>query len=355
MAYSFIASDHALAVKTWQDKLTSEYLDHTFWMRFAGMGDTNIIDVKEDLTKKKGDRIRFSIRSEIAGGRVIGATQGEGNEGSIEYYDFYVDVDENRQLVKKEHTVISNQRVAFDLMADVRPALTDKNRFNLEDDITTAMTTVGSERVRGRYLYGATDSNWNATHATALQNIDNTDDKQSTTMIEDAKLKAEIPTVAHAKIRPWMVKSGPQLGYQEWYVYVMHPYCARDMVRNDASWKNAQLNIPPQTNMQSPIFTGSSFKGSWEGVLLYSWPRIPLISSTIVVAHNLFLGAQAGCLAWAMHPKFGHETKDVGHTQIFETDEIRGIKKVVWDRNTVNGSISNEDNAIVNVFAAAVA
>ena len=355
MAYSFIPTDHALAVKKWEAKLNSEYLDHTFWMKFAGMGDTNIIDVKEDLTKSKGDRVKFGIRSEIQGGRVSGANQGVGNEGSIEYYDFFVDVDEERQLVKKEHTVISNQRVAFELMADVRPALTDKNRFNLDDDITTAMTTIGTERVRGRYLYGVTDTNWDATHSTALANIDGSNDKMQVTMVEDAKIKAKVPTVAHSKIRPYQVKSGPQMGIQEWYVMLMHTYNARDLVRNDAAWKNAQLNIPPQTNMTSPIFTGSSFKGAWDGVLLYEWERIPLLSSTIIVSHCLFLGAQAGCLAWAMHPKFGYESQDIGHTQIFETDEIRGVKKVVWDRNSVNGGINNEDNAVINVFAAAVA
>lgn len=355
MNFSHILTSYGITVKQWNGQLFSEYLDKTFWKPFMGMDDGAIINVKEDLTKKKGDRITFNIRSEIAGGRVDGASQGTGNEGSIEYYDYSVTVDEVRQLVKKQHVKISDQRAAFNLMQDVRPALTDKNKYNLEDDITTALTTIGSERVRGRYLYGATDSNWNATHSTALTNVDNTDDKQSTTMIEDAKIKARVPNNAHAKIRPWMTRSGMNNGFQEWFMYVMHTYCARDMVRNDASWKNAQLNLPPMTNRESPIFTGSSFKGAWDGVLLYEWERMPLLSSTIVVAHNLFLGAQAACLAWAMHPEFNSDDEDLGHTQIFETDEIRGVSKVVWDRNTINSSISNEDNGVINVFAAAVA
>jgi len=355
MQFGDVLTSYGVTVKTWNAQLFSEYLDKTFWKRFMGMDDGAIIHVNEDLSKKKGDKVTFNIRSEIIGGRVDGSAQGTGSEGAVEFYDFGVTVDEVRQLVKYKNKKMSNQRVAFDLLNSARPALSDKNRFNLEDDITTAMTTVGSERVRGKYLYGAADSNWDATHATALANVDNTNDKQSTTMVEDAKIKARVPTLAYAKVRPWQTKTGNQGGFQEWFVYVMHTYCSRDMVRNDASWKNAQLNIPPGTNMDSPIFTGSSFLGAWQGVLLYEWERVPIVSSTINVAHNLLMGAQAGVLAWAMHPEFGQDAEDVQHTQIFETDEIRGVAKTIWDRNTINSNISNEDNGVVNVFAAAVA
>lgn len=356
-AFSYFESAHALTVKTWENRVSQEYRDNLFWMKYSGMDDGAIIQTKENLTKTKGDKITVGIRSNVIGGRVDGASQGIGNEGTMEYYDFGVTVDITRQLVKKEHVKISNQRVAFELLDDVRPAIVDQVARNLESDITTSLTDTSTGRVRGRYLYGSSDANWNATHATALTAVDNTNDKMGTSMVEDAKMKAQIPTLAHAKLRPMQVRTGERMGVQEWYVLVMHLYNGRDMVRHDAAWKNAQLNIPPGTNMSSPIFTGNTFLGAWRSVLLYEWEGIPLVSSTIVVSHNLFLGAQAGVCAWAKHSTLGHEEFDLGHTQVYESWEIRNLTgmKVVYDRAAVNGGITNEDNGIVHVFAAAVA
>ena len=355
MNYGEVLTAQAITVKQWNRQLFSEYLQDYFWFRFTGMDDGAIIHVKEDLSKLKGDTINFQIRSEIIGGLQEGTTytSSEGNEGMMEFYNWSVSLKEVRRTVKFEGVKLSNQRVAFELLSAARPALSDANRQKLEADTTTMLTDTASGRVQARYMYGALDSNWNATHATALTNVDNTNDKQSTTMIEDCKLKARLS--GYAKIRPWKVKTGMEGGIEKWFVYVMHPYCARDMKRNDASWKNAAVNLPPTTNMKSPIYSGSTFLGSWDGVLLYEWDGIPLVSSTIVTAHNMLLGAQAGVLSWSQHPEFDSEAKDFGQIQRFQSDEIRGEGKVVWDRNTVDGNIANEDNGVVHCFAAAVA
>jgi hypothetical protein len=183
--------------------------------------------------------------------------------------------------------------------------------------------------------------------------VDATDDKLSTNMIRIAKRKAQLPVNAYAKIRPMRIVSG--MNSEDWFVFVGHPYCLRDMVDNDAAYRNAQLLLPPNANRESPLFTGSAFKGNYDGVLIYEYDRMPLISSTIQVGHCFLMGAQAAAVVWGQMVKFGHDEEDVGHDQIFETHEIRGIQKIVYNRNEVNSSISNEDNGMVNVFAAAVA
>lgn len=356
MNFGEVLTTAGITVEEFNARLFSEYLGQTFWSLYMGTDDGAIIHVNEDFTKKKGDRINFTIRSEIIGGKVTGTNQGTGNEGEVEFYNFQVTVDEVRQLVKYKGVKISDQRVAFNLINDsARPALEDKVRFDLEDEITVQMSDTSAGRVQGRYRYGATEGNYNADHATALATIDNTNDKLTTILVEDAKIKARIPVNAHARMRPWKVQTMTNKGFQEWFTMVSHTYAMRDMVRDDASWKNAQLNLPPMTNRESPIFTGTSFKGAWDGVLLYEWDRVQLESSTVQVAHNLFMGAQAGVLAWAMRPQFGQDSEDVGHTQIFELDEIRGVTKVVWDRSAVNANLTNEDNSVQHVFTAAVA
>lgn len=353
--YSFIPSDHPLTVKQWEQKLATEYLMNLFIMKFAGGSEMNIVHVKEELTGKPGDTITFDIRSELIGGTIEGPGVMDGNEGHIEYYDDNVVVNIQRHAVKKKDVKISDQLAAFRLMDDARPAIAEKARRKLEQDCVTALTTIGSERVRGRYLYGNNEANWNATHTTALANLNAVNDQATVRTAKLCKLKARVPRNAYARIRPHQVVMGPKLGIQEWYVYMMHPYSADAMTEHDASWKNAELNIPPTANAQSPIFTGSSFKGARNGILFYEWEYIPVIQSGIAVAHNLFLGAQAMTLAWAQQPTFGFEDQDLGHIKIMEAWEIRGQKKVVWNRAGQNATLVNEDNGIINSFVSAEA
>src|SRR3990167_589586 len=162
---------------------------------------------------------------------------------------------------------MSEKRTNFNLLQQGKEALIEEAKIRLEDDITTALTDTSLGRVRGRYLYGAADSNWNATHATALTAVDNTADQLTTGMIDIAKRKATIPVNATAKIRPMQIQTGK--AFEEWFVFCGHTYCIRDLVNNDAAWRNAQLNIPPQRAADSVLYSGSSFKGAWNGTLIY--------------------------------------------------------------------------------------
>ena len=90
-------------------------------------------------------------------------------------------------------------------------------------------------------------------------------------------------------------------------------------------------------------------------MLIYEWEGIELISSTIQVAHNLFCGAQAAALVWAQYSKFKEQDYNYGEDMGFKLHEINGIEKLIFDRNTVDSTISNEDNGVVHMFSAAVA
>lgn len=353
MAYTEVLTSYDVTAEQWDTEIMEEYLGQLYWKFLMGPSDDACIQVKMDLSKKPGDAITIQVRSRLQGGHVTGNNLGVGNEGKVDFYGQRITIDNDRQLVKIKNIPMSQQRVTFDVLQSARAALVDSAKFQLEDDITTAMADTATGRVRGRYIYGAADSNWNATHATALTNVDNTADQLTTDIVEIAKRKAILTVNATAKIRPYKVRVGQE--YQEWYMTVNHTYSVRDLVKNDAAWRNAQLNIPPMGNGNSPIYTGASFKGSWSGVLLYEWDRVPLVSSTIQVGHGFLMGAQAGAVCWGQMSKFGEEFNDLGHDVSYELHEIRGIKKIVYGRNAIDGSISDEDNGVVHMFTAAVA
>jgi len=156
-----------------------------------------------------------------------------------------------------------------------------------------------------------------------------------------------------ARMRPMNVKVG--MNFEQWFICVLHPYCVRDLVDNDAAYRNAQLLLPPNGNRDSSLFTGNAFRGSYDGVLIYEYDRINLVASTIQVAHNLFLGAQAGVVAWGQMPKFNEQEQDLGHIVTYEIHEIRKTEKVVYGRAAIDATLSDEDNGVIHYFSAAVA
>lgn len=353
MAYTEILTGAGVTVSQWENRIMAEYIGQLWMKNLMGPSADAVIQVKSDLTKMPGDAINIGLRSQMFGGYVSGNAFGLGNEGRVDFYNQRITIDNVRHLVRFDDIPMSQKRVGWDLLNMGREALVEKARIRLDEDILAALSGTSTGRVRGRYLYGAVDSNWNATHTTALTNVDNTADQLTTNMIRIAKRKAKIPVNATARIRPMNVKVG--MNYEEWFVFVAHPYCVRDLIDNDAAYRNSQTLLPPNSNRESPLFTGNAFKGNYDGVLIYEYDRIQLVSSTIQCAHNLFLGAQSGAVVWGQMPKFGEQEQDIGHTVSYEVHEIRNQVKLVFDRNVVDSSISNEDNGIVHVFAAAVA
>ena len=207
MAYTEILTTHGLTEEIWDNQIFSEYIGMLWWNNIMGTSINSVIQVKDDLTKKAGDAITIGLRGQMQGGHITGNAKAIGNEGKVDFYFQRITIDNDRVVIKIENVPMTQKRVGFDVLTQARQALEDKAKLALEDAITTALVDV-TARVRGRYLYGSTDGNWNATHATALTAVDNTADQLSTSMIDIAKRKALIPVNATAKIMPMQTKVG---------------------------------------------------------------------------------------------------------------------------------------------------
>lgn len=356
MSFESILTAHGVTVERWEADIMYEWLRQSFFSRFMGDSENAIVQMKSDLTKAAGDALTIQIASEVQGGVVTGSTKVQGNEGRMDFYSQRLVVDNDNVSVRMDNIPMQQQRVSFDVLRAARTGLTRKRRLRTDDRIVNALSVTSTGRVRGRYLYGATDSNWNATHTTALTNVDNAADQQTLAMIDIAKRKAQVPTNATAKIRPMMsIENDEGKGFQEWYIYMAHPLAIRDMTQNDAKWSQPQLLLPPTANPSSPLYTGSSFKGGYNGVLIYEWEGTQLVTSTIQCAHNMLLGAQAAAVVWAQYSKFKEQDYNYGEDMGFKLHEINGIEKLIYDRASVDATITNEDNGVVHVFSAAVA
>lgn len=349
-SYVEILNSHGITQTQWDTKVHFEYLRKLFWFLFMGKDESAIIQVKTRLQKGKGDTIIFELVGELEGGTVTGNTTGRGNEGSFSIFTDSVTIDNVRHLVRLDDIPMSTQRSGLDLLNLAKSRLTTKQKFYVDDKITAILSSRTTGRVQGRYLYGKLDSNWDVTHATALANVDNTDDQLTLKVISIAKRKAKYPGAADLpKIMPTMVE-GNAKRLNEWFMYVGHGLSMRDLVENDATFVNRQLNIPPEANSNNPLYTGSSFKGSHDGVLIHEYDGILLEanSNSVQCAHNFLLGAQAAAWAIGQGVKYHQEEIDHGHSLSAEVHEIFGIEKLVF--NTDNA----EDHGVVHSYVAAV-
>ena len=337
-----IDTTHGCSAEQWSSEVFSEYLAQNPFFNFMGTSSHNIIQVKEELTKAPGDAITVQLRAKLAGSGVTGATTLKGSEEDLVFYDQRLLVDTTRHGVVLRGEM-SEKRVAFDLRNQAREALVDWASDKLRKDLVTALTDTSKGRDRTRYLYGSTDANWNATHATALATVDNTNDKLTTAAISRAKRKALLEGAR--KVRPFVIKDGNKV--EEVYVLFAHPYAVRDLL-TDADFKALNTYIPSKLG-DSVLVHGQRYKGMWDGVMIYE-TEMPILAAAgtagINVVHNVLCGAQALAVAWGKRTNYKEDVDDYGHQNGFAIDEIRGVSKLVF-----NGI----DHGVVNLFTAGVA
>lgn len=337
-----IDATHGVSAEQWSSEVFSEYLAQNPFFTFMGTSSHNIIQVKEELIKAPGDAITVQLRAKLSGAGVSGSEVLKGAEEDLVFYDqrLVVDTIRNGVVLRGE---MSEKRVAFDLRNQAREALVDWASDTLRKDLVAALTDTTVGRDRSRYIYGITDANWNATHATALANVDNTNDRMTTAAISRAKRKALLE--GSRKVRPFIIKDGNKV--EEVYVLFAHPYAVRDLLA-DADFKALNTYLPSKIG-DSVLVHGQRYKGMWDGVMIFE-TEMPILAaagaSGINVAHNVLCGAQALAVAWGKRTNYKEDIDDYGHQNGFAIDEIRGVSKLVFN---------NVDHGVVNLFTAGVA
>ncbi len=73
-----------LTPQIWDDQFFMEYVRDNRFKRYMGTDENSIIQLKEDLTKKRGDRVTFAAVNKLTGAGVTGNTTLEGNEEELD-------------------------------------------------------------------------------------------------------------------------------------------------------------------------------------------------------------------------------------------------------------------------------
>lgn len=270
-----------------------------------------------------------------------------------EHYDASNARDAVRPLLKEWSTSRLRDRV-IDAMGSTAFSGTQNKTFwtpldtgrNIVSDSTANNTWVAANS--DRVLFGKLASNYSATFATAIGNIDNTDDKLTSAMVSVAK---RIAKTADPHIRP--IRTSSEDG-REYYIMFCPSLPFRDLKADStiiSNMRDARAREGDGMN-KNPLFQDGDLMH--DGVIIREIPEIPVWSNgSINVGASFLCGAQAVGVAWGQEPRFTMKKED--DYDFFSgvgIEELIGVNKVMR-KHGVAGTY--KDHGMVTVFSAAVA
>lgn len=332
-----------LTVDQWDDSYFKEYVQESVFRPYMGMNEASIIQINEDLTRKKGDQFTFALLNRLTNDATLGNATLEGNEEDLSSRSFQLTVDLRRNAVKVPK--MEQQRSAIDLRDGARSALKVWSMEDLRNGTIAAMYSIDgvafgsttaaqrntwSANNAGRVLYGAAVSNYSATFATGMATLDNSADRATLAILRLAKRRALTGggITGTPKVRPIEVSGGKRV-----LVGFCHPLVFRDIQAALETLNSQTL----ERGMDNPIITGADLY--YDGIVYKEVDDMPLLAANATIggvavgntvqASPLFLcGAQAVGIAYAQRSKTVTEDFDYASKYGVAVEEIRGIGKM---------------------------
>lgn len=352
MAVTTIQTNNKLVKYT--QEINREYVRGNLFSPYMGTALNSIIRIKNEL-KAGGEEMNIPLVSRLTGAGVSTGTL-VGNEEQIDNYGMRVRLDWAR------HAVVTNkaesQKDSADTFGDAKPLLADWGKELQRDELIAAFMALPSEtlpstgtRVNGiqydlataaqrntwnaansdRILYGNSTANYNATHATALANVDTTNDKFTASNL--ALLK-RVAMGASPKIRPFKTADG-----YEYYVAFAGINTFRDL---KASLETINKDARPREQNgvdKNPLFQDGD--QIYDGVIVRQVPEISSFVTNVWTSlktagaasarvEPVFLcGQQAAAFAWGQmaKPTFRKED-DYGFVTGAGIEMAYGVSKI---------------------------
>jgi N4-gp56 family major capsid protein len=349
-----------LTPKQWDSDFFKAYIRDNRFKRYMGTDENSIIQLKEDMTKKKGDKITLALVNELTGAGVTGNGTLEGNEEGLDSRSHYITVAPLRHAVAI--TDWDEQKSAIDLRDAGKVMLKMWAMTKMRDAIIAALASINGVAYAtatstqrntwlvdnaDRVLFGAAKVNAvSGVHATALATVDSTTDVLSPAIVSLAK---RIAQTASPKIRPIRLNED-----EEWYVMFCPSRAFRDLA-NHSTMTQANRDALAR-GKDNPLFTGGSLL--WDGVIIREIPDIATLSGvgngSIDVDPCYLVGAQALGVAWAQRTKSTTNTRDYDFLHGVGVSEIRGVEKLLFGSGS-GDTDDLKDHGVVTVFVSGVA
>jgi len=355
-----------LTATVWDDNFFTEYLTENRFSESMGSSEASIIQVNEDLTKKKGDNIVFSLVNRLKQAAITGSAVMMGLEEDLYSRSHSVRIDKRRNAVRVPE--IEEQYSAIGLREAARAVLQDWAKKDLEEQIIKSFVTANGKPMTGtgaatagelttwmtdnadRILFGAARANATSNiFATAAATLDTTADKLTAKAVSNMKRIAE--TVADPLIRP--IRSTANKG-RRYYILYAHPAAFNDL-KSDPVITQAQREVTLQMENER-LFEGGDLY--FDGVIVKQieqankdWAMGTIGATSANVTANFLCGAQAMGLAYGRRWKSVTEDFDYGDKKGVEISAIYGVSKMQFGSDTIGTDRDDrkklKDNGIV--------
>lgn len=352
--------------QSWVNKYFSEYVRDSRFLPFMSNGDINkggIFITRFELQNEAGKTINIPFIGRLKGAGVTGAQVLDGNEEALTNFNQAISVAWRRNGVRVPKS--ESFMTEINLLNAAKDGLQTWESEQLRNDIiqalaafvtTTAGVTVNfgdsSSTDRNasnaansdRLLFGKLRSNYSATWATAIGNVDTTDDKFTYAALTLMKRMAKS---ADPHIRPWKVEA---MKGREYFVAFMGSRTFRDAAADTTIISyNKDARAREGGGMDdNPLFQDGDLLVN--GVILREVPEIDDVLTAGTYSANgigngsadvrpVFLcGAGAVGIAWGQEPTPRTDyAKDYGFRPGVAIEELVGVKKISF--NGVNNGI----------------
>lgn len=347
-----------LTVQQWDDMYFTDYVNQNFFKKFMGTGQNSMIQVREDLTRKPGGSITFSLVNRLTG---TAKNQNEVLEGAEEdamlrsqevtireyahavrwkTYDEQLTAIDLRQA-HKDILMTWNMELDRDLVIEALGSINGTPFSSADDTARDAWLVDNADRV----LFGAAKSN-NAANdfSAALAQIDNTSDKLTPGALSLMKRMAK---TCSPKIRPYKVKNA--IEKSDAYILFTPSLVLRDLI-NDSTFVQANREAR-QRGVDNPLFNGADY--IWDNIFIYEVEDIPVSTNgTIAVAPVYLCGAQALGQAWAKRPQTVDDTFDYGRAKGCAIKQWSKLEKLRFGSGSTDTDDPKDCGVVTGWFAA---
>jgi len=351
-----------LTVQQWDAKFFTEYVRGNRLAKYMGTNENSIIQLKSDLTKKKGDSVTFALVNKLSGAGVTGSGTLEGNEEDLLSRSFKLAVDKIRNAVRVAE--VDEQFSAISLRQAGKIVLKDWMMEQTRDDVLQALGSINGSNL--------TDADATARNAWLVDNADRvifgdgsvggfTDHSADLGLVTSSmKLEKDVIGLikrkaknASPKIRPIRIN-----GDEEWYVLACDSYQFRD-AKASLEQIHRESGVRGKNN---PLYTDGDI--CYDGVIIREIPELGDIyrtelgtagASSAQLGAAFLLGAQAVGLAWAKKTTSKTEEFDYGDKVGVAIEEIRGIGKITFGSNASTDTGDLKDQGVLTVYTASAA
>jgi N4-gp56 family major capsid protein len=336
------------AVKHWSARLFNETDKQSYWNKFEGVGENNIIQRKSDLEKASGDRISFDLSVKLRGKPTSGDNRLKGKEEALKFFTDEVIIDQLRHGVSaggamtRKRTEHDMRTVAKDRLADYWAKYMDEIKFiymsgarGINEDFNEDIDYAGHagnplrQPDAAHLLFGGSATS----KATLTAN-----DKMTRSVIERAANKADM---MQARDKNTTALVPIKVGAEDHFIMLMSPDQEFDLRNADAGgWLEIQKAAAAAEGKNNPIFRGGL--GMINNVVLHKHKSVIRFNDygagqNVAAARALLLGKQAMVVAYGdggggRRFSWKEETDDYGNEPTVAAGIIFGLTKTRFNK-----------------------